>query len=484
MASFDFDIAVLGGGAAGLTIASASAQLGARTLLIEKEGRLGGDCLHYGCVPSKTLIKTARVWHQARNAERYGLPGLELPPVDFRAVAARIQGVIDTIARHDSVERFCRLGVKVEFGQAEFRDEHTVRLNGRTYSAKTWVIATGSSPASAPLAGLDRTPYITNREIFSLERLPASLIFLGAGPVAVEMAQAFARLGSKVTVVQRSGQILGKEDRDLADLVQAALEKEGVTCHLQATTLQVAERGGEKEVIIKKGEETMQLRAETLCVALGREANVGGLGLEAIGIEFDKKGINVDHRLRTNHRHIYAAGDVNGRYQFTHAAGYEGGIVVSNALFHLPRRVDYTFMPWCTYTDPELAGIGLNEAAARERGIKYSLWTEEFRTNDRCLAEGEELGRIKLLLDEREKPLGVQILGQHAGDLLNEWVAVLNGGVKLATLAQAVHPYPTLGEVNKKVVGTFFGKKIFSGKVKAVLKLFFNFKGRACNPEN
>jgi len=483
MAKHDFDIGIIGGGAAGLTIASGAAQLGAKTLLIDKENRLGGDCLHYGCVPSKTLINTARVWHQARNAERYGLPALEMKPVDFKAVAARIQSVIDAIQKHDSAERFCRLGVKVEFGNAEFSDEHSVRLNGRTYSARTWVIATGSSPSIAPIEGLDRTPYLTNREIFSLDHLPASLIFLGAGPIAAEMAQAFARLGSKATVVQRSGKILGKEDKDMADGVMKSLMNDGVTFHLNAATLRVGDLGAEKEVVIKKGEETLSLRAETIVVALGREANVGGMGLESIGIEFDKKGIKVDDRMRTNHRHIYAAGDVTGMYQFTHAAGYEGAIVVSNAIFHLPRKADYTFLPWCTYTDPELASIGMNEATAKEKGIDYSVWTEEFRDNDRSLAEGEETGKIKMILNEHEKPIGVQILGNRAGDLLGEWVAALNGGVKLATLAGAIHPYPTLGEINKKVVGTFFGKKIFSDKVKKTLKLFFNFKGRACGGE-
>ena len=280
--------------------------------------------------------------------------------------------------------------------------------------------------------------------------------------------------------MQRSGKILGKEDKDMADAVMGALISDGVTFNLNTTTLRVADLGREKEVVIKKGEDTLSLRAETIVVALGREANVGGMGLELLGIEFDKKGIKVDNRMRTDHRHIYAAGDVTGAYQFTHAAGYEGGIVVSNAIFHLPRKADYTFLPWGTYTDPELASIGMNEGTAGEKGIKYSVWQEEFKDNDRSLAEGEETGKIKLILDEHEKPVGVQILGPRAGDLLSEWVAVLNGGVKLSTLAGAVHPYPTLGEINKKVVGTFFSKKIFSDNMKKALKLFFNFKGRAC----
>jgi len=480
MAVYDFDIGILGGGAAGLTIASGAAQLGAKTLLIEKEGRLGGDCLHFGCVPSKTLIKTAQVWHLANSAKQFGLPELERKPVDFKAVASRIQSVISTIQKHDSVERFCGLGAKVEFGQAMFVDEHSIKLNGKIYSAKTWVIATGSSPSIPSIQGLDKTPFLTNREIFSLDHLPCSMIFLGGGPVSTEMAQAFSRLGSRVTVIERGHHILGREDEDMAASVMKVLCSEGVTLHLNASVVSMRDLGTEKEVVINKGEEITRLRAETIVVAAGREANIEGMGLKEIGMEFEKKGIRVDSRMRTNHKHIYAAGDVTGDYQFTHAAGYEGGIVVSNAIFHLPRKADYTFLPWCTYTDPELASIGMNEAAAKAKGIAYSVWTEEFRDNDRSLAEGEEVGRIKMVLDQHENPLGIQILGPHAGELLSEWVAVLNGKMKLSTLAAAVHPYPTLGEINKRVVGTYFSGKIFSDKVKKTLKFFFNLKGRAC----
>jgi len=480
MAVYDFDIGILGGGAAGLTIASGAARLGAKTLLIDKEGRLGGDCLHFGCVPSKTLIKTAQVWHLANTAKQFGLPELERKPVDFKAVASRIQSVISTIQKHDSVERFCGLGAKVEFGQAMFVDEHSIKLNGKIYSAKTWVIATGSSPSIPSIQGLDKTPFLTNREIFSLDHLPCSMIFLGGGPVSTEMAQAFSRLGSRVTVIERGHHILGREDEDMAASVMKVLCSEGVTLHLNASVVSMRDLGTEKEVVINKGEETTRLRAETIVVAAGREANIEGMGLKEIGMEFEKKGIRVDSRMRTNHKHIYAAGDVTGDYQFTHAAGYEGGIVVSNAIFHLPRKADYTFLPWCTYTDPELASIGMNEAAAKAKGIAYSVWTEEFRDNDRSLAEGEEVGRIKMVLDQHENPLGIQILGPHAGELLSEWVAVLNGKMKLSTLAAAVHPYPTLGEINKRVVGTYFSGKIFSDKVKKALKFFFNLKGRAC----
>jgi len=481
MRDYEFDIGVIGGGAAGLTVTSGAAQLGAKTLLVEREKALGGDCLHYGCVPSKTLIKTARVYHAMKNPTKYGLPRITVPPVEYGAVKRRIQSVVSTIQKHDSVERFCGLGAKIEFGEPTFIDEHTIRLNEKTYAARNWVIATGSSPSIPPVDGLAETSYLTNKEIFSLDNLPQSMIILGAGPIACEMAQAFCRLGTNVTVIQRSNQILSREDKDMADEVMRVLEAEGVTFHLNASVTKVRELGSEKEVQVAYREgKSQQLKAEMLLAAMGRAANIEGLGLDAIEVAGDKKGIQVDSRLRTNLKHIYAAGDVTGTYLFTHAAGYEGGIVVSNAIFHIPRRADYTLLPWCTYTDPELASIGMNEKTAQAAGVAYSVWTERFADNDRSLAEGEQVGKIKMILDHKEKPLGVQIVGAHAGELLNEWVAVFNGNVKLSTLASSVHPYPTIGEINKKVAGAFFSPKIFSDTVKKGLKFFFHLKGRAC----
>ena len=481
MAEFDYDIGIIGGGAGGLTVAAGAAQLGAKTLLVEKEPLLGGDCLHYGCVPSKTLIKTAHVYHLMKSAREFGLPALEIPPVDFQQVAKRIQSVITTIQKHDSEERFCTLGAKVVFGEPSFLDEHAVQLNGNRVSAKNWVIATGSSPGIPPIEGLDGTPHITNKEIFSLDRLPESMVVLGAGPIATEMAQAFCRLGTKVHVVQRSGQILSREDRDMADGVMELLRKEGVAFHLNASVQKTRDLGNEREVTFKNEEgETVHLKAERILVALGRTPNVDDLNLDGIGVKTNSRGVIVDNRMRTSQKHIYGAGDVTGAYQFTHAAGYEGGIVLSNAIFHLPRKANYTFLPWCTYTDPELASIGMNEKRAREAGLEYSVWTEAFEDNDRSLAEGQRAGKIKMILDDKEKPLGVQILGPQAGELLSEWVGVLNGKVKLSTLASAVHPYPTLGEINKRVAGTYFSPKIFSDKVRKGLKFFFHLKGRAC----
>lgn len=483
MPDYDFDIGILGGGAAGLTVASGAAQLGARTLLIEKEDNLGGDCLHFGCVPSKTLIRSAHVYHLMKRHKDLGLPKVDIPPVDFSKVAARIQSVINTIQAHDSEERFCSLGAKVEFGEPGFIDSHSIDLGAGTFSARNWVIATGSSAGIPDIPGLEGSTFITNRELFSLKSLPESMIILGAGPVAVEMAQAFCRLGTVVTVVQRSGQILSREDKDMADLVMETLSSEGVKFYLNSRVVSAEDKGNARIVRIdtSEGKEVL-IKAEALLVALGRKANIEGLNLEAIGVECDEKGISTDARMKTSRKHIYAAGDVTGRYQFTHAAGYEGGIVLSNALFRLPRKADYTFLPWCTYTEPELSSIGMNEKAAKAAGIDFKLYIEEFKDNDRGLAEGEGAGRIKMLLDSREKPIGIQIAGPHAGELLSEWVAVLNGRVKLSTLASAVHPYPTLGEINKRVAGTYFSPRIFSDTVKKGLKFFFHLKGRACTP--
>ena len=439
---------------------------------------MGGDCLHFGCVPSKTLIKSADVYQAIKCAERYGLPPVSPEPVDFSRVAARIREVIERIQHHDSVERFNGLGVEVAFGGGRFLDEHTMELDGRRITAGKWVIATGSTAAVPEIEGLAETPYLTNREIFSLDRLPDSLLVLGGGPIAMEMAQAFCRLGSKVTVVQRSEQILSREDRDMADLVMASLAAEGVVFHLGCRICSVRDLGENREVtVVDATGNEQRLTGSEILVAMGRAVNVAGFDLEKTGVQCGRRGIEVDSRLRTSQKHIYAAGDVIGGYQFTHAAGYEGGVVLGNAILHLPRKVDYTWMPWCTYTNPELASIGLNEKRARDAGLEFKVYKEEFRDNDRAQAEGAATGCVKLLLGSRGKPLGVQIAGPRAGDLLAEWIAVAHGGVKLSTLAGATHPYPTLGEINKRVAGSIFAPKLFSDKVRSALKFIFRYQG-------
>lgn len=480
MAPFDFDIGILGAGSAGLTAASGAAKFGAKVLLVERE-KMGGDCLHYGCVPSKTLIHTAKVRRDMLHAETYGLPKTELPPVDFRGVKERILSVVNTIQQHDSPERFCGLGVRVEFGEPCFTDEHTVRIGNDAYTARSWLIATGSSPAVPDIPGLSDTPHLTNRELFYLDSLPASLAILGGGPIAIEMAQAFARLGTHVTVIQRSNQILTREDRDMAAIIQTALEADGVVVHLNAQVAEVKKTIVGCSVVIHKPDfSTTVIEAESLLVALGRTPNLEGFGLQEIDIRLGSGGLMLDNRLRTSQPHIYGAGDVTGAYQFTHAAGYEGGVAVTNAILRLPRKANYTLMPWCTYTDPELASIGLNELRAKEAGIEYSVWQEPFSANDRAMAEGAVSGLVKLLLDKNGKPIGIQIAGPHAGDLIAPWIGLMSGGGKLSGLAGAVHPYPTLAEINRKIAGNVFAEKIFSDRVRSALRFFFNLRGRAC----
>ena len=423
MAEYDYDIGVIGGGAAGLTVASGASQLGAKTVLIERESQLGGDCLHTGCVPSKTLIRTAGVYHRMQHADRFGLPNVDVPPVDMAKVNARIKSVIDTIQEHDSEERFCSLGVKVLFGEAAFEDDHVVDCSGTRISARFWVIATGSSPAVPAVPGLADVDFLTNENLFGLEALPKSMIVLGGGPVGCEMAQAFNRLGSEVRILQRNCQLLPAADEDMAAVVLEALKNEGVTVDLCAATSAVRRASGGVEVEYACDGETCVVQAEKMLVAAGRSPNVDGLKLENCGVEYDRKGVKTDNRLRTSRKHIFAAGDVLGRHQFTHAAGYEGGIVIANTVFRLPRKADYTWLPWCTYTDPELAGVGLGEKQAKMQGLEYSVWEEPFADNDRALAEGAGAGKIKLILDRKEKPLGVQVVGIHAGELAGEWVA-------------------------------------------------------------
>ncbi len=421
MAAYDYDLGILGGGAAGLTAAAGSAQFGAKTILIEKEKTLGGDCLHFGCVPSKTLIRTAGVWSLARRAKEFGLPEVALPPVSLAAVMARVRYVIDTIQEHDSPERFCKLGAEVRFGSPRFVDDHTVSVDGDRLTARSWIIATGSGPSLPPVEGIADVPYWTNETVFSQKELPARLLILGGGPIGVEMAQAFQRLGSKVTVIEFAEQLLGHEDPDIASILRSRLEAEGVKILTGTKVLKAATAGSSVllRVVPANGEgEPWTIEGDVLLVAAGRKPNVEGLELPAAGVAFSPRGVPADRRMRTNVPHIYACGDVNGVFPFTHVAGYEAGIALSNAVLRLPRKADYTKVPWCTYTDPEVASIGLNEKRAKAAGVEYRVLETPFDGVDRALAEGETEGKIKVLISPSGGLLGCQIVGHHAGELV------------------------------------------------------------------
>ncbi|MGA2781613.1 MAG: NAD(P)/FAD-dependent oxidoreductase [Smithella sp.] len=485
MSRYDYDLGIIGGGAAGLTAAAGAAQFGAKTILIEKSAKLGGDCLHYGCVPSKTLIRTAGVYALMKRTTEFGLPQVELPPVDLEAVMNRVKSVIDKIQQHDSPERFCNLGAQAVFGNAFFIDDHSVNLDGQNLSARSWIISTGSSPALPPVEGLANTPYLTNETIFSQKKLPARLIVLGGGPIGLELAQAMGRLGSQVTIVEFLDQILGPEDPDIAGILQQQLKEEGITIYKATKAVKAQYDDSLFHLTIAdttaKGQ-TRILNAEALLVAAGRKPNIDGLKLEAAGVKFTPRGIPTDSNMKTNIKHIYACGDVNGQLPFTHVAGYEAGIALTNAILRLHRKADYAKIGWCTYTDPEIASIGYNEKRAKEKGIKYRVWEEQYAENDRAQAEGATKGKIKLLVSPAGKFIGCQIIGAHAGDLIHEWVIALNGGIKLSTIAAAVHIYPTISEVSKRVTGKIFAEKIFSERTKNILKFIFSLKGRACQP--
>ncbi|RJP24365.1 MAG: FAD-dependent oxidoreductase [Deltaproteobacteria bacterium] len=486
MAEYGYDLGILGGGAAGLTAAAGAAQFGAKTILIEKAGKLGGDCLHFGCVPSKTLIRTAQVWSLARRAKEFGLPEVELPPVSLGAVMDRVRTVVDTIQEHDSPERFCKLGAEVRFGSPRFVDDHMVDLDGARLTAGAWIVATGSSPALPPVEGIENIPYWTNETVFSQTELPGHLLILGGGPIGVEMAQAFRRLGSKVTVVEFADQLLVHEDPDIAAILRSRLEAEGVT--VLTGTKAVKAAAVNSSVLLRvapaKGEgEPWTVEGDVLLVATGRKPNVEGLELPAAGVVFSPKGVPSDSRMRTSVPHIYSCGDVNGVFPFTHVAGYEAGIALSNAVLRLPRKADYTKVPWCTYTDPEVASVGQNEKRAKVAGAEYRVLTSNFRDVDRAQAEGEADGMIKVLIRPSGALLGCQIVGHHAGELIHEWVAAINGGVKLSALAGAIHAYPTLAEISKKAAGSYYSEKLFSDRTRKILRFLFDLKGRACTPE-
>jgi pyruvate/2-oxoglutarate dehydrogenase complex dihydrolipoamide dehydrogenase (E3) component len=478
MSKYDYDMIIIGAGAAGLTVAAGAAQLGAKTALIEKD-RLGGDCLFYGCVPSKTLIKVAKVYHYAKNMKAFGLPQVEMPPCDLKSVMDHVRQVIDKVAVHDSVERFRGMGVDVIFGSAEFFSDHEVRVNGRTLSGKRFTIATGSRPMVFPIEGLQQTGFVTNVEVFSMENLPDRLVVLGAGPIGAELAHAFARLGSEVTLVDIVESPLSFEDSDIADVVIKQMVQDGISLRMGSKAKKAYPDGSHKVVVIEGQEGTEEaIACDEILVATGRRPNVEGLSLEAAGVSYAKQGIETDNHMQTSTKHIYAAGDVNGKFPFTHIAGAEGSIIVRNAIMHIPGKINYNMTPWVTFTDPEVASIGYNERRAEQEEIAYDTHVEDYEEVDRALAESEYKGKIKILTEAgSDKIIGVQIVGLHAGELIGSSILAVNKHMKLSDLATPIFAYPTLSEIHKKSAGKYYAQKIFSPKVRSILKFIFGYQG-------
>jgi pyruvate/2-oxoglutarate dehydrogenase complex dihydrolipoamide dehydrogenase (E3) component len=455
------DMCVIGAGSGGLSVAAGASQLGMKTVLIER-GKMGGDCLNYGCVPSKSLLA-------------FGL-GDAAPAVDFAAVMRHVHQVIAAIAPQDSVERFEGLGVRVIKASARFLGPDEVAAGEVRVRARRIVIATGSVAVAPPIPGLDEVPFLTNETVFENEILPDHLVVIGGGPIGLEMAQAHRLLGARVTVLEVA-RVLAKDDPELATLLVERLRADGIAIEEGAKIGRVERAAAGVAIILEGASGERRIEGSHLLVATGRRANLGDLDLAKGGIATSERGALVlDRRLRTSNRRIYAVGDAAGGPQFTHVAGYHAGIVIRNALFRLPAKVDYRALPWVTYTEPELAQVGMTEAEALQAhpgDVQVLRWP--FHENDRAQTERETHGLVKVLARKNGRVLGASILGAHAGELIQSWGLAITGGVKLSTIAGMIAPYPTLGEASKRAAGSFFMPKLFSERTRRIVRLLARF---------
>ncbi|MEE9329751.1 MAG: FAD-dependent oxidoreductase [Parvularculaceae bacterium] len=461
------DICIIGAGSGGLSVAAGAAQLGKKVVLIEA-GEMGGDCLNYGCIPSKAILAAGKTAQIMREADKYGVASVE-PQVNFAAVHEHIHGVIDAIAPMDSQSRFEGFGITVLRDKAKFIGPRTVEAGDTTVSAKFIVIATGSSPFVPPIPGLDSVPYITNETIWERRELVDHLVVIGGGPIGIEMAQAHRRLGADVTVIEGLS-IMGKDDPELVDIVRARLIDEGITILEGAMVKSVAGEAGAIKVIAEQDGSEKTIQGSHILVATGRRPNVADLNLEAAGIDYSKRGIKVDGALRTSNKRIYAAGDVTGGRQFTHVAGYHAGIIIKKMLFKAPAKNEEHLAPWVTYTDPELAHVGLTQAQAVEKGLPVTIAKWGFDHNDRAQAEHATNGLIKVVTDKKGKILGCSIVGKNAGDLIGPWALAYANGMKIGAFTKMIAPYPTLGEVSKRAAGAWYTPKLFSDRTKGLIK--------------
>ena len=463
----DADLCIVGGGSGGLSVAAGAAQMGANCVLVEK-GKMGGECLNTGCVPSKSLLAAGHAANAVSEAGRFGVKASP-PGVDFAAVNAHVHDVIAGIAPHDSVERFEELGVTVLQEAGRFTGPRELRAGDTLVRARRFVIATGSSPLVPPIPGIDRVSYLTNETVFDLKQAPARLIVIGGGPVGLEMAQAHRRLGCEVAVVEALN-ILNMDDPELVDVVRRRLVGEGIVLHEGAKVTGVAPEGAAIRVTLERQGATTQIEGSHLLVAVGRAANVEGLGLAEAGVAHTPRGIEVDARLRTTNKKIFAIGDVAGGYKFTHVAGYHAGIVIRNALFRLPAKADHSAVPWVTFTAPELAHVGLSAAAADAAGMTPTILRAPFAEIDRARTERTEEGLVKAVVGARGRVLGASIVGAHAGELILPWVLAVQGKLRVKDLASVIAPYPTLSEATKRAAGGYFTPSLFSRRTRAMVR--------------
>lgn len=451
-----YNLVVIGAGTAGLVTAAGSAGLGAKVALVERN-LLGGDCLNVGCVPSKCLIRSSRVCADIRDAHRFGVRVPEGAEADFPAVMERMRRLRARISSHDSAQRFRELGVDVFLGEGRFSGPDTVEVAGKTLRFKKAVVATGARAVEPPIEGLADAGYLTNETVFSLTELPRRLVVLGAGPLGCELAQAFRRLGSEVTLIEMAPQILIREDQDAARIIAEAFERDGIDVKLNSTVKRVITSGGEKTVHLETDGKTDTLTVDEILIGAGRAPNVEGLNLEAVGVEYNRQaGLVVDDTLKTTNPRIYAAGDICLNYKFTHAADATARIVIQNALFWGRKKLSALTIPWCTYTDPEIAHVGMYEKDARDKGIPVETFTRPLSEVDRAIVDGEEEGVVKVHLKKgTDKILGATVVARHAGEMISEITLVMVGGLGLGTIANVIRPYPTQAEAIKQVADAY-----------------------------
>ena len=482
----NYDLIVLGGGSAGLTAAVMSAGLGARTLLVERH-KLGGDCLHTGCIPSKALIRSANVASLVHRAAEFGLDvplsSVDFPRVDFPRVMERVADVIRTIEPHDSPEHLATRGVEVRFGEARFLSPREITLNGETLRSRKFVIATGSRPAIPPIEGLSGGlgGYLTNENVFELRKRPEHLIVLGAGPIGAEMAQAFRRLGSLVTLLDMAPRVLPREDPDVSALITSVFEQEGIRVCVSAKVIRdtVREPGpGETEPLtehridFEHGGKRETIGGDALLIAVGRRPNVEGLDLEKAGVAVESQGIPTNARCRTTTSNIYACGDVAGRFLFTHTAEYEAKVAVTNAILHIPMKLDYRAVPWVTFTDPEAARVGLTEEEARRQHGAVKVHRITLNREDRSLTDGETEGLVKVIATPKGRVLGAHIVSPRAGEMILEYTLAMQHSIPLAKLSSTIHPYPTFALAARHAADLYWREKASPTLIRWLQRIF------------
>ncbi len=473
---FDYNIIVIGGGSAGLVAAYMGSQLKAKVALIEKD-KMGGDCLNTGCVPSKALIKTAKILNYQNSYNKYGLNFVKIN-MDFKSIMQRIQNVIKKVEPHDSVSRYTELGVDCIYGDAEVIDPYRVSVNNTIISARALVIATGASPLVPPIKGLDQIDYLTSDNIWQLEYKPRRMIILGGGAIGIELAQAFSRLGIEIIVIEMQSQILIREDQEVSEYMLGVLGEEGIRIKTNHLAKEVIQENGKNFLICTKDQEDIRIEFDKILVALGRRANVAGFGLEKLAIELTQfNTIQANEYLQTNYSNIYVCGDVTGPYQFTHTAGYQGMLCSLNALFGGFKRfkVNYRVIPWTTFTDPEIARVGLNEQEAEAKKIKYETTFYPLAELDRAIVDSADTGFIKIITKEKsDRILGVTIVGEGAGELIAEFVLAMQYNLGLNKILQTIHVYPTMNEANKAAAG-YWRKTHTNPKVITILDRIFTW---------